>query len=46
MNPTQAQVMAALGTVIDPDFHKDLVTLGMMTMDSTSLSATTGSVST
>src|SRR6195952_2448969 len=30
MNPTQAQVMAALGTVIDPDFHKDLVTLGMI----------------
>lgn len=24
------QVLAALGTVIDPDFHKDLVTLGMI----------------
>ncbi len=27
---TPAQVLAALGTVIDPDFHKDLVTLGMI----------------
>ncbi len=26
----QAQVMAALGTVMDPDLHKDLVTLGMV----------------
>ena len=30
MHPTQDQVMAALSTVIDPDFHKDLVTLGMI----------------
>ena len=27
---TQEQVIAALRTVIDPDFHKDLVTLGMI----------------
>ena len=30
MQITTEQVMAALRTVIDPDFHKDLVTLGMI----------------
>lgn len=30
MIPTQEQIMTALSTVIDPDFHKDLVTLGMI----------------
>ncbi len=30
MHPSKEQVLAALGTVIDPDFHKDLVTLGMI----------------
>jgi ATP-binding protein involved in chromosome partitioning len=30
MIPTQEQVLTALRTVIDPDLHKDLVTLGMI----------------
>ena len=29
-NPTQAQVMQALGHVIEPELHKDLVTLNMI----------------
>ncbi len=29
-NVTEAQVMAALGRVIEPELHKDLVTLGMI----------------
>ena len=30
MTPTRELVLTALGTVIDPDFRKDLVTLGMI----------------